>query len=75
MPLKLSVNDVAYILTDVNGNVLDWYISDELLELVSESLPNVTKEQIKDALLRNTDKADLIDDDGNVIRPAGSIIN
>ena len=68
--------EVAYFLTDEKGNLIDYYISDELVEeLRADDMPDLTKEEIRDALFEAKDRAAIINEAGEVIRPANATIN
>jgi len=68
--------EVAYFLTDQEGNLIDYYISDELVDILrADDMPDLTKEEICSALFAAKDRAAIMDSDGEVIRPENATIN
>lgn len=69
--------DVAYLLYDSNGQLIDWDINDEFMEFIQHELgfEHTTKQQVMEILVKHRADAEIISEDGKVIRPANAVIN
>lgn len=68
--------DVAYLLYDSNGQLIDWDVSDDFMDyLGSEGFEDVSKKQVMEILAKHRREAEMIDESGRVVRPANATIN
>lgn len=68
--------DVAYLLYDSNGQLIDWDVSDDFMDyLRSEGFEDVSKKQVMEILAKHRREAEMIDESGRVVRPANATIN
>lgn len=69
--------DVAYLLYDKDGNLIDWDISDEFMEFIHSELgfENTTKRQVMEILVKHRREAEMVSENGEIVRPANATIN